>query len=184
MTRWCPSLRGSDGCKSEQNRRQAPVVQSPISTNPGLTLNKTYGVNPGLALIGLWTTGPRFVERGSKTVRLVEMSCPWVENRRQKEEKKTTKYAPRLRLELKRQHPWFKVRQYNIIIDILGEYSKETNDRARNMLGPLKGRDVLRRMQKAVLSSSLNMARLLKIACWTLNVLYDFIEIISTAVNS
>ena len=29
------------------------VVQSPISTNPGLTLNKTYRVNPGLALIGL-----------------------------------------------------------------------------------------------------------------------------------
>ena len=32
---------------------QGPVVQSPISTKPGLTLNKTYGVNPGLALIGL-----------------------------------------------------------------------------------------------------------------------------------
>ena len=32
---------------------QGPVVQSPISTNPGLTVNKTYGVNPGLALIGL-----------------------------------------------------------------------------------------------------------------------------------
>ena len=30
-----------------------PVVQSPISTNPRLTLNKTYRVNPGLALIGL-----------------------------------------------------------------------------------------------------------------------------------
>ena len=30
-----------------------PVVQSQIITNPGLTLNKTYGVNPGLALIGL-----------------------------------------------------------------------------------------------------------------------------------
>ena len=30
-----------------------PVVQSLISTNPGLTLNKTYRVNPGLALIGL-----------------------------------------------------------------------------------------------------------------------------------
>ena len=38
---------------------QGPVVQSPIIANPGLTLNKTYGVNPGLALIGLWTTGPR-----------------------------------------------------------------------------------------------------------------------------
>ena len=32
---------------------QGPVVQSPIIANPGLTLNKTYGVNPGLALIGL-----------------------------------------------------------------------------------------------------------------------------------
>ena len=30
-----------------------PVVQSLISTNPGLTLNKTYRVNPGLTLIGL-----------------------------------------------------------------------------------------------------------------------------------
>ena len=37
---------------------QGPVVQSPISANPGLTLNKTYGVNPRLALIGLWTTVP------------------------------------------------------------------------------------------------------------------------------
>ena len=38
--------------------RLRPVVQSPISTNPGLTLNKTNGVNPGLALIWLRTTGP------------------------------------------------------------------------------------------------------------------------------
>ena len=30
-----------------------PVVQSPISANPGSTLNKSYGVNPGLVLIGL-----------------------------------------------------------------------------------------------------------------------------------
>ena len=32
---------------------QGPVVQSPISTNPELTLNKSYRVNPGVALIGL-----------------------------------------------------------------------------------------------------------------------------------
>ena len=35
-----------------------PVVQSPISVNPGLSLNKTYRVNPGSALIGRWITGP------------------------------------------------------------------------------------------------------------------------------
>ena len=33
---------------SNSTRFQGPVVQSPISTNPGLTLSKTYGVNPGL----------------------------------------------------------------------------------------------------------------------------------------
>ena len=37
---------------------QGPVVQSPISTNLGLTLNETYVVDPGLVLIGLWTNGP------------------------------------------------------------------------------------------------------------------------------
>ena len=40
-------------CCCENSCQQGPVVQSPISTNPGLTLNKTYRVNPGLALIGL-----------------------------------------------------------------------------------------------------------------------------------
>ena len=32
---------------------QGPVVQSPISTNPGLIANKTHEANPRLALIGL-----------------------------------------------------------------------------------------------------------------------------------
>ena len=42
-------------CKTSEKELEdlGPVVQSPISANPGLTLNKTYGVNPGLALIGL-----------------------------------------------------------------------------------------------------------------------------------
>ena len=43
----------SESMRSMELKLQGPVVQSPISTNPGLTLNKTYGVKPGLALIGL-----------------------------------------------------------------------------------------------------------------------------------
>ena len=35
-----------------------PVVESPISANPGLTLYVLLRVNPRLVLIGLWTTGP------------------------------------------------------------------------------------------------------------------------------
>ena len=63
----------------------------------------------------------RFVDRGRKTVTLLEMSCPWVENRK-----------------LKRQHLGYEVRQYNIIIVVLGGYSQETSDRVRNLLGPLE----------------------------------------------
>ena len=46
------------------------------------------------------------------------MSCPWMDNRKQKEEEKTLNYA-RLRLELNRQHPGYKIRQFNIVIDAL-----------------------------------------------------------------
>ena len=48
----------------------------------------------------------RFVGRENKEIMLIEMSCPWMDNKKQKEE--TLKYAP-LRLELKRQHPEFKI---------------------------------------------------------------------------
>ena len=71
----------------------------------------------------------------------------------------------RWQMELKKQHPGYEVRQYNIVIDVLGGYSKETSDQVRNLLGPLKGRDVLREVQKAVLSSSLNIERTFEIVC-------------------
>ena len=85
-----PVYAETDGCKSEQNRRQNLLTEE------------------------------------ARQLRFLEISCPWVENRKQKEEK-TTKYAP-LRLELKRQHPGYEICQYNVIIDVLGGYSKETSD--------------------------------------------------------
>ena len=42
----------------------------------------------------------RFVERDNKEMMLIEMSCPCMDIKKQKEEEKTLKYAP-LRLELK-----------------------------------------------------------------------------------
>jgi len=65
----------------------------------------------------------RFVDRENKEVMLIEMSCRWRDNRKQKEEENTLKYTP-LRLELKRQYPGFKIRQFNIVIDALGTYSR------------------------------------------------------------
>ena len=65
----------------------------------------------------------RIVDRERSKDNALEMSCSWVENGQQKEEEKTLKYAP-LRMELKRQHPRFEIKQANVIIDALSGYSK------------------------------------------------------------
>ena len=64
----------------------------------------------------------RIIDNSAKTVILLEMSYPWPDNRTSKSYEKTEKYAP-LRLELKRQFQGFKVKQFNIIMDVLGGYS-------------------------------------------------------------
>ena len=104
----------------------------------------------------------RIVDKENQTVILLEMSCPWVENREQKEKEKTLKYAP-LRLELKQQYPGYRINQVNIIIDVLGGYSKELYSSVRDLLGAEQSRECLRRMQKSVLSSSLNIVRSFKV---------------------
>ena len=91
------------------------------------------------------------------------MSCPWKDNKKQKEEK-TLKYAP-LRLELKRQHPGFKIWQFNIVIDALGGYSKSLKEEVKALVGSDRYWEVLRRMQKAVLSHTLHMAKTFKVMC-------------------
>ena len=68
----------------------------------------------------------RFIDHKEKKVIAVEMSCPWVDIRAQKDKKKTRKYGPR-RWELKQQYPRDCVKQHNIIIDVLGGWSREVD---------------------------------------------------------
>ena len=65
----------------------------------------------------------------SKQVRVIEMSCPWLENRESKDFKKTMKY----RLELTNRYPKYKVNQYNIIVDVLGGCSKEVEQNIKSL---------------------------------------------------
>ena len=65
----------------------------------------------------------RFVERKSKNVLAVEMSCSWIQNWEKKSEEKTAKYGP-LRFELKKQYTGYHIEQCNIIIDVLGVWVK------------------------------------------------------------
>ena len=76
----------------------------------------------------------RFLDHEKKRVLEVEMSCPWTENREKKQEKKTTKYAP-LRWELKQQFSGYDIRQNNIIIDVLGGWSREVDEAVKEMFG-------------------------------------------------
>ena len=90
------------------------------------------------------------------------MSCPWLENRESKDFEKTTKYS-QLRLELTNPYSEYKVNQYNIIMDVLGGCSKEVEKNIKELVGD-KCESIMSQMQKAILSSSLHIARMFKLS--------------------
>ena len=55
-------------------------------------------------------------------------------NSKQKEEEKTSKYAP-LRWETRQQHPHYNIAQYIIIIDVLGGVSRKTLYSIKELVG-------------------------------------------------
>ena len=89
------------------------------------------------------------------------MSCPWLENRESKDFEKATKYS-KLRLELTNRYPEYKVNQYNIIMDVLGGCSKEVEKNIKELVGD-KCESIMHQMQKAILPSSLHIARMFKL---------------------
>ena len=60
----------------------------------------------------------RMIDKEKKCILVIEMSCPWVDNRLIKDTEKTANYGP-LRWELKQQYPGSVVKQYNVTIDFL-----------------------------------------------------------------
>ena len=102
----------------------------------------------------------RFVDHKNKKVWALEMSCSWLEHRKKKSKEKTVKYGP-LRFELEKLYPGYDVEQCNIIIDVLGGWSRDVDLTMRKLFGSM-GYDVLRGMQKATISSSLNIVRTFK----------------------
>ena len=102
----------------------------------------------------------RIVNKNEKKVIVIEMSCPWLENRQLKDLEKTQKYGP-LRWELKRQFQGYKATQHKIIMDVLGGYSKDVCKTVETLVRG-RGEEILRRIQKSVLSNSVNIARSFK----------------------
>ena len=72
------------------------------------------------------------------------------------------KYAP-LRWELKQHYPGYEISQYNIIVDVLGGWSTDVEVAVKELVGR-RQRDNLKKMQRACLSVTLNIARTFKVA--------------------
>ena len=64
--------------------------------------------------------------------------------------------------ELKQRYIGYRVELYNVIIDVLGGYSKHLEKSVRKLLGAT-ARGVLERMHKSFISNTLNITRTLKI---------------------
>ena len=101
------------------------------------------------------------VDKENKRVSVIEISCPWVENREEKDAAKATKYGP-LRWELEQRYPEYRVRQFNIIVDVLGGYSRDVRKALKELVGD-KSDTIALQIQKLVITSSLNIARRLKL---------------------
>ena len=64
--------------------------------------------------------------------------------------------------DLKQRYHSYRVEQYNIIIDVLSGYSKHLEKSVKKLLGVIAP-GILERMQKSVISNTLNIARTFKI---------------------
>ena len=104
----------------------------------------------------------RIVNHQEKKVIAMEMSFPWVSNCQKKTSEKTMKYAP-LRWELKQKYSGYEISQYNITVDVLGGWSTDVEVAVKELVGR-RHRDVLKKIQMACLSVTLNIARTFKVA--------------------
>ena len=68
-----------------------------------------------------------------------------------------------MKFRLTKRYPEYKVSQYNIIMDVLGGCSKEVEQNMEELVGG-KCEAIMRQMQKAILSSSLHIARMFKLS--------------------
>ena len=68
--------------------------------------------------------------------------------------------------ELRERNPGYQVKQYKIIFDVLEGYSADVSQAIKELVGE-KSATILQRMQRSVISSTLNIARSFKILAET-----------------
>ena len=122
------------------------VTPKPLYKNEHATAFRGVRLFAGTTQVKANRIDATVIDKTNEQVRMIEMSCPWLENRESKDSEKTTKYS-QLRLELTNRYPEYKVNQYNIIKDVLGGCSKEVVKNIKELVGD-KCESIMRQKQK------------------------------------
>ena len=103
----------------------------------------------------------RYIDHKKKKVLAVENELP-MDGEQRKEARREDHQVWPPPLGTQTAVPGYDIWQYNIIIDVLGGWSTEIDDAMRELFG-VRGGEILRRMQRAVISHTLNIACTLKV---------------------
>ena len=98
-----------------------------------------------------------------KKIFLIEITIPWIENREIKFEFKKNKYMG-IQSNLKLEYPAFHIDQITLVMDVLGGYSKHLEENITKIFNDrTEVRNIIRNMQKSVISSAAHLTRMFKI---------------------
>ena len=128
--------------------RYSPAIPKPLYENNNATALWDVPLYAENTDIRANRIDAKIVDENEKKVIVIKMSYPCLENCQLKDLEKTQVYGP-LRWELKRQFQGYEVTQHNIIMDVLGWYSKDVGKIVETLVVG-RGEEILRRMQKSV----------------------------------
>ena len=100
-----------------------------------------------------------------KMIFLIEITIPWIENRREKYEHKCEKYKHILD-SIKFENPEFIVDQITLVIDVFGGYGSDLIENISKIINDKETvATIIKNMQKSIISSLVNLSRTFKIRC-------------------
>ena len=103
-----------------------------------------------------------FEKDGIRKIFLIEMTVPWITNRKEKLEFKEMKYI-RIQQNLKIENPGCTVDQITLVMDVFGGYGNDLKENIGKVISDKKiVESIVTNMQKSVISSLAHLSRMLK----------------------
>ena len=105
--------------------------------------------------------------KNEKRIYIIEITISWIDNREERYVEKCGKYED-VKRNIKRVEPDHQVDQITLVMDSLGGYSKSLNENIGKIFeNKTMVQKIIQKMQKAVLSESVNISRRFKLSTQT-----------------